>query len=259
MSTPIIPVRSEIIEESDLLRILLSNTNYTILIDTMLTNDPSITFDIILNMWDSISPIARNYYHRRYTKYHIKDTDEIHYEQSLKYLLQKLSEKESVTLEIVNKLITIKVPYEIFKIVLKQIKMSPTEKMDMIISVTQREYQEEDIKIISSNKALIFKYPIHRHKIMLWLLDNSDKPGMITSAKMLYDMAEASQRFEYFKKCCKLCKSINNSCLLEHMLNISTPEELPNARDILLEDDADLNGWGARVYSILLRQYTKSI
>jgi hypothetical protein len=249
---PILPTRESIVNDVTDLRKLLSEVS-TVRIDQMLVGDPSITFDVILNIWNMIKV---PHYGDSYANYRRRKTTQTSYPKSLKYLLQKLSERETVTIETVNNLIDNNVSYEMFRIVLKRIKMSTDEKLDMITKITQREYQGTDVKIVTSYQALLCKHPIQRNQLMLWLLDHSDELGMITSAKLLYDMADSESRFEYFKICCGIDSSISNSSLLEHMLTRSTSDELPGARDILLDHETQ---WSHHVYSVLLRGYTQSI
>jgi hypothetical protein len=256
----VIPGKEMILEDPDILRKLLDDVNYQTHISDMLNlispiHSP-VDLDFIISIWANI----RDPFQLQRINYYKRNNEIINkrYSDALQNLLKQLIEKENPTLSHINKMIDNNIPYRMIKVVLKKIKLSNEEILDIITRMTQRiEVNEGDVEIVINYKKLLCSHPLHRDQLMVWLLKHHNQHKMITSAKILYDMSEPQDRYKYFKMCCKIPSFSNvNTPLLEHMLIRSTPEELPGAKDIVLES---FQGRKENVYRYLLLNYTKSI
>jgi len=145
-------------------------------------------------------------------------------------------------------------------------RFSCAEKMDILMLMVKREYDEDDIKIMSPSflSALSAQFECHIPMVMNWLIGIIGERGVSSVAKSVFDMSSSNDRAVFFESTGKqLDVPMYNGrylkiveALLLHMLNTSTSEELPDVRNIIVGHRGRF--WPYAVYKIALEKFSVS-
>jgi len=141
-------------------------------------------------------------------------------------------------------------------------KLSPAQKVEIIVAMVSREYNEDDVKVLTSSVLEWFSSERRDYipYVMHWLIANVHSRGTIPAAKKIYDMASPEDKFGFLKKVCSHLENTDLKRRYEglvhglvlHMLCGSTPAELPGARDVILNTP----GWPSEIYRLTLERYS---
>jgi hypothetical protein len=186
-------------------------------------------------------------------------------------LIQKIIEHyfivEKRTIGNVLLMIDNNVPYQSFKDYLKSpMKITAADKLMIVKKIMARnEYCYLDIQMIGTFRKIISQNPDILLKLFEWVMKSITKEnGVTTELKKIYDMLQSSDRFQAFNLILTNddIVSAQKSPLLTHMLSVSTPEELPKAKDLIFNfytrSSYNIRMEGTMFY-ILLDKYTVSI
>ena len=268
-TTIVFPTKEEIISNPDSLKCIfmsyLNSTKWkdftistTDFLDALYTSDPTIDLE-------SIVPVIK------LLLYNDNITFSTHHRDRESYLMQKIIEHyfivEKRTIGNVLLMIDNNVPYQSFKDYLKApMKITAADKLMIVKKIMERnEYCYLDIQMIGTFRKIISQNPDILLKLFEWVMKAITKEnGVTTELKKIYDMLQSSDRFQAFNLILTNddIVSAQKSPLLTHMLSVSTPEELPKAKDLIFNfytrSNYNIRMEGTMFY-ILLDKYTVAI
>jgi hypothetical protein len=268
LKTIVFPTKEEIISNPDSLKSIfmayLNSTKWkdftistTDFLDALYTSDPTIDLESILPV------IKLLLYNDNITFSTYRDRES--------YLMQKIIEHyfivEKRTIGNVLLMIDNNVPYQSFKDYLKSpMKITAADKLMIVKKIMERnEYCYLDIQMIGTFRKIISQNPDILLKLFEWVMKAiTTETGVTTELKKIYDMLQSSDRFQAFNLILTNddIVSAQKSPLLTHMLSVSTPEELPKAKDLIFNfytrSSYNIRMEGTMFY-ILLDKYTVAI